>query len=70
MTRNHGEPRYAFGPLERVIVGLDLRLSDVMSGSTINRYRAEGVPEFRADELACKLGRHPGELWDEWWANA
>jgi hypothetical protein len=33
----------------------------------IHRWRHEGLPWARADELAVGLGLHPGEVWPEWW---
>ena len=34
------------------------------------RWRAYGVPLWHADRLAVALGRHPGELWPEYWEAA
>lgn len=36
---------------------------------TMVRWKADGVPLSRADELAVALGVHPSAIWhDEWWA--
>lgn len=34
------------------------------------RWRRTGVDVWQADELAVRFGRHPGELWPEWWETA
>jgi hypothetical protein len=35
---------------------------------TIHRWRrAGGLTALSADSFACALGRHPAELWPEWW---
>lgn len=32
----------------------------------IMEWHANGVPFYRADDLAARLGYHPAELWAEW----
>jgi len=35
---------------------------------TIDRWRDEGIPWPKADQLAVKYaGVHPGAIWPEWW---
>jgi hypothetical protein len=36
--------------------------------SMVSRYRRNGIPVLQADRIAVALGRHPGEIWPEWWA--
>lgn len=33
----------------------------------VARWAANGLSERQADELAVFLGRHPGEIWPQWW---
>lgn len=30
-------------------------------------WSTNGIPLYRADDLAARLGYHPAELWPEWW---
>lgn len=34
------------------------------------RWRKSGVPLWHADRMAVALGRHPGEVWPEYWEAA
>lgn len=34
------------------------------------RWRRQGVPLWEADRMAVTLGRHPAELWPQWWEAA
>ena len=35
---------------------------------SIDRWRAEGIPWYKADRLAVTVaGVHPGAIWPEWW---
>jgi hypothetical protein len=71
-------PRLPMQALTDLLRGVDpqfnyRRLGDVLDTSRgeIHRFLREGVPERRADEFACRLGMHPGEVWgDDWWALA
>jgi hypothetical protein len=37
--------------------------------AVVVRYLRSGLTERRADEFACMLGFHPGEVWgDSWWS--
>lgn len=36
-----------------------------LSARTIFRYKTDGVPLARADEIACRLGTHPALIWPE-----
>ena len=35
--------------------------------SNVLRWRTSGVPYYDADLIAIRLGRHPSEIWDDWW---
>ena len=40
-----------------------------VSRKSVDRWTREGVPEDRADAIACAMGLHVCEIWpDEWWA--
>lgn len=34
----------------------------------VYRWRLYGLSERQADRLCTRIGRHPSELWPEWWA--
>lgn len=34
----------------------------------ISRWRRAGLTWATADEVAIRLGLHPGEVWPEWWS--
>lgn len=36
----------------------------------VSKWRATGVPLLSADRVACALGRHPAEVWPQWWSLA
>jgi len=36
--------------------------------STVYKWQTEGLTEKWADRVAWLLGRHPGEVWPEWWS--
>ncbi len=38
-----------------------------VSRSTVSRMLRRGVTAYQADALAVALGRHPCEVWPEWW---
>ena len=58
--------RFAFGPLERALVAEYGSVFKVLAGSTVKRYREQGVPAMSADRLACMCGMHPVDLWADW----
>ena len=37
-----------------------------MSGTTMRRWRDEGIPDVCADECAVRIGAHPAEIWAGW----
>ena len=41
-----------------------------VSRARVVAYRKRGLSEDQADRLAVHIGRHPGEVWPEWWALA
>ena len=62
--------RYDIEPLLRVCNGSQDLLAEAlgMNRRTVVRWVAEGgVPEPSADSAAVRIGRHPGDLWSEWW---
>jgi hypothetical protein len=38
------------------------------SRAQVSKWRATGVPLLTADRVACALGRHPAEVWPQWWS--
>ena len=58
--------RFAFGPLERALVAEYGSVFKVLAGSTVKRYREQGIPALSADRLACMCGMHPVDLWADW----
>ncbi|HSH58534.1 MAG TPA: hypothetical protein VK988_02620 [Acidimicrobiales bacterium] len=67
---NPAAPRYDVQPLLELYGGnisLLAREAGVESRS-VHRWIAEGgVPEPSADRAAIRMGKHPGDIWDEWW---
>lgn len=37
-----------------------------ISGTTAAHFRANGMSAYQADKLACRIGLHPGEIFDDW----
>lgn len=58
---------FDFAPLERIILGRDLALNTVASGTSVKEWRLRGIPWDRADTLCCKLGMHPFDVYGEDW---
>lgn len=66
---SHEQMRLPFAPLERLYLLEYDNLSRVFNGNSLKRWRTEGVPILTADELCCRIGRHPGEVYGQaWWA--
>ena len=40
------------------------------SREQVARWRSGGLPLCSADAVACALGRHPAEVWPEWYSVA
>lgn len=69
-----------YGPADRGPFGrpwrcqqeVDVHLADVgeligISHRSVARFVAEGIPEYRADQLAIALGVHPCAIWPDWY---
>lgn len=41
-----------------------------VSRRMVCRWRSGGVPDSRADWVACRLGVHPSAIWPDWFAAA
>lgn len=37
-----------------------------VSGSTLTKYRSNGLTAKQADRLAVRAGLHPGNIWSDW----
>jgi hypothetical protein len=65
-------PRQPRLPLEPLVVahGSVTALADALGRPRrqVSRWRSDGIPLFSADLVACALGRHPVEVWPEWFA--
>lgn len=62
------QPRVSLDPLlvfEASFKALARRLG--IERSTLYVYQERGVPVHSADRLAVKLGKHPCEIWDDWY---
>jgi hypothetical protein len=60
--------RYPFGPVEQLAdhwTAGELALRLGVHRSQLYRWRRYGVTVDQADTLACRVGRHPAELWPE-----
>lgn len=44
-----------------------LRRELAINGPTWHRMQAHGMTVAQADRYAVRLGRHPCEIWDNWW---
>jgi hypothetical protein len=61
-------PATGWGSDHLTPIGALERLTGVCRNSVYRWRRQGGSPEDRADELACRLGLHPGEVWGaDWW---
>ena len=68
---NQGNLRYAIGPLIAPYANLTARqLGDIfgVNRATITRWRNPKATfnQWDADRYAVKLGKHPGEIWPDW----
>jgi hypothetical protein len=63
------QPRLSLEPLVARCGGNVSELARaVRVGRTqLAHWRRDGVPIDSADRLACGLGRHPAEVWPEWY---
>lgn len=44
----------------------ELALRSGYSPRTIHRWKTNGIPLHSADQLACRLGYHPANIWPDW----
>ena len=64
--------RYPVAPLLHAIADLSSRQVEKQFGihnTTVNRWRIKPdtlIVEWDADKYAIKMGKHPSELWDDW----
>lgn len=64
--------RYPVAPLLHIFGELSSREIQERYGihpTTVNRWRNQPttqIIEWEADRFAVQLGRHPGELWEDW----
>lgn len=64
--------RYPVAPLLNIVGQLSSRQVEGRFGihhTTVNRWRKQPdtlIIEWDADKYAIKLGKHPCELWDDW----
>lgn len=65
-------PRQRRLPLEPLVAahGTVTALAAALGRSReqVARWRSGGLPLGSADSVACALGRHPAEVWPEWYA--
>lgn len=64
------EERFDFGRIERLVEAesmLELTRRLGINPRQVYRWRSYGVQWSRADQMACALGLHPGDIWPEWW---
>ena len=64
----HRYPRtFPFAPLEPLLAGSNATKVLRISARTLTEYRRYGLNATQADRLACRLGRHPFEVWGPAW---
>jgi hypothetical protein len=66
------QPRFPLDPLLELVTDGPWLVSDVarrlgVTPRAVYRWMADGVPLASADWAACRLGRHPGTIWSDWW---
>ena len=75
-TAHGGRPlereRFPFAPLLAAVgttapTAVPRRAGVNASGETIRSWLTTGLTVRMADRMAIGLGRHPGEIWPEWW---
>ena len=72
-TQYTDERRFPFAALVAAAGGVstaELARRAGMHLRQMQRYAAAGVPERCADDVAVRLGLHPGEVWPEWFEAA
>lgn len=62
--------RYSLQPLTRECGTRELGDRVGLSHQIIDIWARRGITWERADVLAIALGRHPGEVWPQWWDEA
>jgi hypothetical protein len=60
--------RMAFEPVHALCPSLsELAAITGVSRRSLTRWVKEGaIPIWSADRIACRLGKHPTELWEDW----
>lgn len=62
--------RVPFAPLQAAIPHddfKDLAARLNVGRETLYRWKANGVPIDAADTIACNAGKHPSEIWTDWY---
>ena len=70
MSYTHTQ-RFSFDPIDQLLPP-DTPVAEVAriigtKRKQIYRWREVGLFAEHADQVAVRLGYHPGELWPEWW---
>ena len=62
---NVNQPRLAFAPLAAVMRerGITVASLGENTGRQYYRWRHGGVPLYAGDEVACRIGLHPTQIW-------
>lgn len=69
MARPRGEVRpWPWAPLEAVLGGSASMISRQLgtSARAVYAWRRKGLRDDQADELAIRVGLHPGQVWADW----
>lgn len=62
------QPRVPFAPLRRFGSNRSLYVQAGVAQRCCVRWASEGIPIYKADQIANALGLHPAEIWhDDWW---
>lgn len=64
----HRQPRvFPYAPLALALMGRNPVRALRVSTKTLAEYRRFGLNAEQADRLACRIGKHPAEVWGQEW---
>lgn len=61
----HRQPTFSLDDVHRTTLS-ELSRTSGYPLRTIQRWRVTGIPRNSADQLACRLGLHPANIWPTW----
>lgn len=60
-------PRLNYEPLKRIVPTAEILAEKIgVTTTVVHKWIERGLPFFKADMVAIKLGYHPVEIWYDW----